>query len=160
MGLLDPSAVIVLGLKPGLGARLSPRYPRWSALHSQRLLCVALCQGAALHFVNSKNGINDFDIWSFFCEIPGQPIRRRRVVSRDFGQPHFGTSPDKPDFIGRRVDLLLKSIPAQPGGDPILLLQNHLSARRTTTARCLSEKAAVDCCPLRLRGTRQLVLGL
>ena len=99
------------------------RYPRWSALYSQRLLCVALCQGAALHFVDGKNGVKDFDVWSFFCEIPGQPIRRRRVVSRDFGHPRFGKTLDKPNFIGRRVDLLFKSIACTPDRRPTPSLQ-------------------------------------
>jgi hypothetical protein len=129
------------------------RYPHWSVLYSQRLLCVALCQGAALHFVDATNGIKDFDVWSFFCEIPGQPIRRRRVVSRDFGQPRFGTSPDKPDFIGRKVDLLFKSIACQPDSNPILSLQRYLTEKRTGAARCLADKAVVLIEPIELVGT-------
>jgi hypothetical protein len=119
------------------------RHPRWSALYSQRLLCVALCQGAALHFVDGKNRVKDFDVWSFFCEIAGQPIPRRRVVSRDFGQPRFGTSPDRPDFIGRKVDLLLKSIACTPDRSPRRSLQQYLAEGRTHTARCLAKKAVV-----------------
>ena len=79
----------------------------------------------------------------FFCEIAGQPIRRRRVVSRDFGQPRFGKSPDKPNFIGRKVDLLFKSIACTPGRSPARSLQQYLTEGRTHTARCLAEKAVV-----------------
>lgn len=129
------------------------RYPHWSVLYSQRLLCVALCQGAALHFADGRNGIKDFDVWNFFSEIPGQPIRRRRVVSRDFGHPKFGTSADKPDFVGRRVDLLFKSIACQPGHSPMLSLQQYLTAGRTDTARCLAAKAVVLIEPVELAGT-------
>ena len=106
-----------------------------------------------MHLVDGRNGIKDFDVWSFFGEIPGQPIPRRPVMSRDFGQPQFGTSPDRPDFIGRRVDLLLKSIPCQPGGSPVLSIQNYLTERRTATARCLAEKAVVLIEPPELLGT-------
>jgi hypothetical protein len=119
------------------------RHPRWSALYSQRLLCVALCQGAALHFVDGKNGVKDFDVWSFFCEIAGQPIRRRRVVSRDFGQPRFGKSPDKPNFIGRKVDLLFKSIACTSDRSPARSLRQYLTEGRRHTARCLAKKAVV-----------------
>ena len=119
------------------------RHPRWSALYSHRLLCVALCQGAALHFVDGKTGVKDFDVWSFFCEIAGQPIRRRRVVSGDFGQPRFGKSPDRPNFIGRKVDLLFKSIPCTPDRSAERSLQRYLTKRRTHTARCLAKKAIV-----------------
>ena len=119
------------------------RHPRWSALYSQRLLCVALCQGAASHFVYGKTGVKDYDVWSFFCEIAGQPIRRRRVASRDFRRPRFGKSPDKPNFIGRKVDLLFKSIACTPDRSPTRSLQHYLTEGRTQTARYLAEKAVV-----------------
>jgi hypothetical protein len=96
-----------------------------------------------LHFVDGKNGVKDFDVWSFFCEIAGQPIPRRRVVSRDFGQPQFGTSPDRPDLIGRKVDLLFKSIACTPDRSPIYSLQQYLAEGRTNTARCLAQKPVV-----------------
>jgi len=56
-----------------------------------RPLSVALCQGASWHFVGKGNGVKDFDVWSFFREISGQPIRRRRLVTRDFRHPKFDT---------------------------------------------------------------------
>jgi hypothetical protein len=119
------------------------RFPRWSKLYSGRFLCAALCQGAASHFVNGKTGVKDFDVWSFFCEISGQPMRRRRVVSRDFGHPKFGTSPDRPDFVGRRVDLVFRSIDCNHGTSPITALRQYLTEGRTATARFLAGKGAV-----------------
>jgi hypothetical protein len=44
---------------------LFARNPDGSGRYAGRLLCRALCQGAALHYVNEKNGVKDFDIWSF-----------------------------------------------------------------------------------------------
>jgi hypothetical protein len=132
--------------------RFFTRYPHWSMLYSKRLLCVALCQGAALHFVDGSNGVKDFDVWSFFCANPHGPIPRRRVVSCDLGYPKFGTSPDRPDFIGRRVDLLFKSIHCPPESSPIALLQRYLSEGRTETARCLAQKAVVLIEPAELLG--------
>jgi hypothetical protein len=128
------------------------RHPRSSAPNSRRLLCMALCQGAASHFVDGRNGAKDFDVWSFFCEIAAQPIRRRWVVSRDFGQPRFGKWPDKPNFIGRKVDLLLKSIACTPDRSPTRSLQHYLTKVRTQTARCLTKKAAVLLEPVKQMG--------
>jgi hypothetical protein len=93
--------------------------------------------------MDGKTGVKDFDVWSFFCEIAGQPIRRRQVVSRDFGQPHFGKSPDKPNFIGVKVDLLFKSIACTPERSPARSLQQYLTEGRTDTARHLAKKAVV-----------------
>ena len=33
------------------------RNPRWRKLYANRIMCVALCQGAALHYVDGKNDI-------------------------------------------------------------------------------------------------------
>jgi hypothetical protein len=30
--------------------------------YAQRVLCVALCQGAALHYLDGRNGVKDFDV--------------------------------------------------------------------------------------------------
>jgi hypothetical protein len=54
------------------------RHPRWSALYSHRLLCVALCQGAAWHFVDGKNGVKGLRCLEFFL--------------RDYWQANFSTS--------------------------------------------------------------------
>lgn len=71
--------------------------------YRDRLLCVALCQGAAKHFVDMRrgvkppNGVKDFDVWSFFAAISGQKfpaaIRHRHF---DFGPSKFGSEPARP----------------------------------------------------------------
>lgn len=40
------------------------RRPRWRP-YGDRVLCVALCQGAALHFLDKRNGVKDFDVYTF-----------------------------------------------------------------------------------------------
>jgi hypothetical protein len=48
------------------------RLAGWRRLYADRILCVALCQGAAVHYVNEKNGVKDFDVWTFTRSIPTQ----------------------------------------------------------------------------------------
>lgn len=38
---------------------LFERRPETGRLYRDRLLCIALCQGAALHYIDGKNGIKD-----------------------------------------------------------------------------------------------------
>jgi hypothetical protein len=119
------------------------RKPRYSALE-ERLICVALCQGAALHLIDGTNGVKDFDVWAFFAARPEDPpFPWRRRTARDFGDPKFGRSPDKPHFVGRHVDLLGRSL--QPGDEttPDAILTRYLSEGSTETARALAKKAVV-----------------
>jgi hypothetical protein len=46
-------------------AELFRRNPYSSCRYAGRLLGRALCQGAALHYVNGRNGVKDFDVWSW-----------------------------------------------------------------------------------------------
>ena len=122
---------------------LFARKPRYRAL-GERLICVALCQGAALHYVDGENGVKDFDVWTFFAahpDHPDYPWRRRKAV--DFGDPKFGRSPDKPHFTGRHVDLLGRSLRVAEDADPAAILREYLTEGRTATARRLAEKAVV-----------------
>ena len=122
---------------------LFARKPRYRVLEDG-LVCVVLCQGAALHFVEGKNGVKDFDVWTFYAagsDHPPFPWRRR--AARVFGDPGFGRAPDKPSFVGRRVDLLARSIETCPEADPAEILRGYLSGGRTASARALARKAAV-----------------
>ncbi len=118
------------------------RKPRYRVL-ADRVIAVALCQGAALHFLNGQNGIKDFDVWTFYVAHPEATFPPRRRVARDFGDPKFGRSPDRPEFVGRRVDLLGRSLDDDVGTDPVATLRAYLSERRTSAARHLAEKAVV-----------------
>ena len=118
------------------------RCPHYRALQDE-IIAVALCQGAALHYVNGSNGIKDLDVWTFYAEHPLIQYPPRRLISRDFGNPRFGQSPDFPQYVGRKVDCLGRSIPVEGDGDPISALRRYLSEQRTKTASKLARKAVV-----------------
>lgn len=134
-------------------ADLFARKPELGRLYKDRVLCVALCQGAALHFVDGKNGVKDFDVWTFYRAHQSGPYPYRRNVARDFGDQKFGTSQDRPDFVGRRVDCLGRSIPCPREQDPLEAVRDWLRSGRTKSARKLAEKAVVVLEPESERGT-------
>lgn len=121
--------------------------------YRKRLLCIALCQGAAQHYVEGAHGVKDFDVWSFFAAHPAGPFPYRRRVERDFGRSKFSRHPaDPPRFLGRRVDLGGRSLAVSPRADPVEAVRSYLAGGRTETARRLSEKPVVLLWPARLRG--------
>ena len=129
------------------------RHPDIAAVYRQRLLCITLCQGAALHYIDGKNGIKDFDVWSFYRESATRPFPRRRPrVVCDFGDPRFGQSPDASHFRGRRVDIFVKSIEAEDDASFEEAIRLYLHTARTRTARNLAKKAIVVVYPGELRG--------
>ena len=125
-------------------ADLFKRKPQGSGRYADRLLGRALCQGAALHYVNKRNGVRDFDVWSFYAQCDDWQIPARWRGTRDFGPSRFGRYPgDPPHYSGRRVDLLGRSLPAKPGADPADVLRRYLAVRRTDSAKALAAKAVV-----------------
>ncbi len=122
---------------------LFDRRPDTGDLYRNRLFAVALCQGAALHFLDGKNGIKDFDVWSFYTETPERPFPYRRNTSMDFGDPKFGVSEDAPHFIGRRVDMLGRSLRDADPTAPVDSLRRYLSQKNTSTAFYLAQKAVI-----------------
>lgn len=128
------------------------RRPRWQP-YDDRVLCVALCQGAALHFLDGRNGVKDFDVYTFYAEDPVGPFPARWRLTADFGESVFGRyGPDPPAFAGRRVDLIGRSLPVSPVVDPVKAIRVYLRAPRTSTARHLASKAVVGLDPPALRG--------
>jgi hypothetical protein len=125
-------------------AELFRRNPGGSGRYAGRLLGRALCQGAALHYVNEKNGVKDFDVWSFYAQCDDWPFPARWRGTRDFGPSKFGRYPGDPRrYSGRRVDLLGRSLPAPPGADPVDAIRRYLTARRTNSAKFLAAKAVI-----------------
>jgi hypothetical protein len=119
------------------------RRPRW-AVYRDRVLCVALCQGAALHYVDGENGVKDLDVYTFYAV-------------HDVGAfPHRWPRPrlqfDRAPFEGHFVDLMGRSLHEEVGADPFEVVRRYLSRPRTKTSRRLSEKAVVLIDPEPFRG--------
>jgi hypothetical protein len=55
-------------------AELFRKNPDGSGRYAGRLLGRALCQGAALHYLNGHNGVKDFDVWSFYAQYDDWPF--------------------------------------------------------------------------------------
>lgn len=122
--------------------------------YCDRLLCVALCQGAALHFVDTlrgadrPTGVKDFDVWSFFAAVPGERFPADRRSSHvDFGPSKFGRWEHELDpyrhFDGRRVDLFMRALPVLRDVDPAEALVDYLREARTKSAKHLAAKGVV-----------------
>ena len=125
-------------------AELFERNPQGSGRYSGRLLGRALCQGAASHYVDARNGVKDFDVWSFYAQLDDWPFPARWRGTRDFGKSKFGRySGDPARYSGRRVDLLGRSLPVPVGSDPAEAIHRYLAERRTESARHLAAKAVV-----------------
>lgn len=118
-------------------------YPNWEKAFSKRVICIALCQGAAQHYVDNKTGINDFDVYTFFEKSPDKKWYAKRIKSYDFGSVKFGKSIDKPNYVGRRVDCMAREIEIDKEKNFIIALRKYLQDGRTKTARCLSKKSVI-----------------
>ena len=94
------------------------RRPRWR-VYRDRVLLVALCQGAALHYLDGRNGVKDLDVWTFYARHPEGDFPARWRVMADFGPSELGRHPDDAGYRGRHVDLIGRSIDATPGADSV-----------------------------------------
>ena len=133
------------------------RYPKYKQLANSRM-AICLCQGAALHYVDRRVGVRDFDVFTFYDQdsTVKWPYRRRTV--KDFGDAKFGKTLPMPGakvtydrFTGRNVDIMARQIPNT--GDYKDSIQNWLKAAETQTAYYLSQKAVVILWPPEDRGS-------
>ena len=129
------------------------RKPELGRLYADRIFAVALCQGAAMHYLDRKNGIKDLDVWTFYRSDDKRPFPYRRRGVADFGDSKFGKTDGSREFIGRRVDLLGRSIFAGDYPDPVAVLRGYLAGGKTESARLLAQKAAILIEPEPLLGT-------
>jgi hypothetical protein len=121
------------------------RNPHHASL-TERVLIIALCQGAALHYVNGTNGVKDFDVWTFFSDdgrSPAYPVRRR-------GQAKFDSERFKDSTC--RVDLLGRTLKVPSYAEPIDSVRSYLGRAQTDTAWHLAQKAVVVLKPDEKRG--------
>jgi hypothetical protein len=82
-------------------AELFARDPVGSGWYTGRLLTRPLCQGAALHYVDMRNSVKDFDVWSFYAQHDDWPFPAWWRGTRDFGPSKFGRYPGDPRRRGR-----------------------------------------------------------
>ena len=136
-------------------AGLFARHPSGAGRYAGRLLCRALCQGAALHYLDGRNGVKDFDVWSFYAAHAEGPFPYRWRGTADYGPSKFGRwTGDPPSYTGRRVDFLGRSLPAPVGADPAAVLRDYLSAAHTASAKALAAKAVILLTPEHSAGER------
>jgi len=113
---------------------------KYSAYASQKnLIAIALCQGAALHFIDGKNGVKDFDVWLFYKQNPGY---WRYPVKRPSGLPQFGNT--HVDLLSRELGVELVQ---RCNRDPARCLREWLTTAPTESARHLAKKAVVGLHP-------------
>ncbi len=134
-------------------ADLFARKPDGAGRYAGRLLCRALCQGAALHYVDGRNGVKDFDVWSFYAERDDGPFPYRWRGTTDYGASRFGRHPDDPpSYLGRRVDLLGRSLRVPLDADPASAVRGYLTTAGTDSAKKLAAKGVVLIHPQTLVG--------
>lgn len=129
------------------------RNPDTGTLYRDRYFATALCQGAALHYLGGVTGVKDFDVWSFYTEALERPYPYRRRGKWDFGSPKFGVTPGFESFIGRRVDMLGRSLVDADPRNPLATLRDYLSRATTKSSRFLAAKAVILLDPPELFGT-------
>ena len=130
------------------------RNPSYSMYNGKEVL-VALCQGGALHYIDKKNGVKDFDVWFFYpMKSRNLPYRRRGVI--DFGESKFGVHPDmkRKGYSGRTVDVLMRSDSFFKGSSPESEIVDYLLHKKSATAKLLAKKAVIGLYPERLFGKR------
>jgi hypothetical protein len=141
--------------------------------YRDRHLATVLAQGAALHFLDGKNGVKDLDVWSFFA-LPRGVTRfpaDRRNVHVDFGPSTLGRQPYDLDaapnaivraqwarwstFEGRRVDLLMRGLQCSRRSDPVDVIRGWLitgQAKPDSSPDRLARKAVIMIDPPDRRG--------
>jgi hypothetical protein len=133
-------------------AKFFAAHPEWARYYADRYIGSALCQGAALHYVYGKTGVQDFDVYSFFSANPHRRWYAKRNKHVDFGDPRFGQSIDRADFVGRRVDLFGRGISRLAGESAPACIRRWLTEGPTDSARRLAKKAVVLLDPPENRG--------
>lgn len=121
-------------------------------LYRDRLLMLCLCQGGAEHCIRLRHGVKDLDVWAFFSEHPARPFPYRRRGVRDLGPSRLGRHPDDDGFVGRRVDIIGRSIKCSAQQPTTECVQEWLRSGRTTSARLIAQRPVIVIYPAELRG--------
>lgn len=84
--------------------------------YAGQLMMLALCQGAAQNYLHGAHGVNgrgvkDLDVWAFHYDGLEKPFPSRTHWRTDFGESHLGCNPHDDGYVGRRIDIIGRSIP-------------------------------------------------
>lgn len=122
-------------------AELFRRNPDHSGRYAGRLLGRALCQGAALHYVNGQNGVKDFDSGP---STPSTTTGPSRLAGAERGTSARRSSAQVIRPLHRQARRSPRAVaPVEPGADPAEAIRRYLAARRTRSAKELAAKAVV-----------------
>jgi hypothetical protein len=80
-------------LAAGAEEGLFARHPGCAGRYAGRLLCRALCQGAARHFVDGRHGVKDFDVWSLYAARGDGPFPTGGEALPISGRPSSAAGP-------------------------------------------------------------------
>lgn len=118
--------------------------------YSDRLILLALCQGGAQHYVDGMTGVKDLDVWAFFRGGLEKPFPWRARWRADFGPSRLGRHPADEGYLGRRVDVMGRSIPLNDtsGEDAVLAWLRG----RSKSARLLVKRPVIGLFPQGLFG--------
>lgn len=114
--------------------------------YRDRMILLALCQGAAKHWADGKHGVKDIDVWAFYrAGLPSRfPYRKRWTA--DLGASRFGKHPDDPGFVGRRIDILGRSIPCAASEAPEAAVRAWLQSK-TESAGLVAQRPVIGLWP-------------
>ncbi len=118
------------------------RNPRLREAYHNSLVGIALCQGAAWHYVNASIGIKDFDIWLFYrkSEEINLPCRHRKSIEDGYKRRRI-------DFLRRAIGRDLCDVHFNEADKCIM---QYLLQRNTQTKRMLLGKPVVGLFPDRI----------
>ena len=115
--------------------------------YRDRMVCLALCQGAAAHWVGGAHGIKDIDVWAFYRDGLPRPFPYRARWTADLGESRFGRHPEDKGFKGRRIDILGRSIPIRTDEGPAKAVGAWLVSG-TKSASMLAQRPLVGLLPV------------
>ena len=123
------------------------RNPHLIEPYRDRLVGVALCQGAALQFLGRGYGVNDFDLHFFYRQNPDKP-QLSRAVKRI--RANVGSFPNVAvDFVRTVMPWRLQGVEPL---ESVELIRAFLRQPPTDRARHLTKKAVVGLIPQRMFG--------
>jgi hypothetical protein len=136
-------------------AQFFVRNPHLVAPYRDRLVAIALCQGAALQFVGRGQGVDDFDVHFFYAQNPDKPRMARTIKHRmtpvgDFPWVHV-------DFVRTILPVRFCAVNWDWDQNPTRVLQAYLTSKPTPRAGYLARKAVVGLFPPAIFG--QVIWG-